>query len=104
MKSSETIFQKQDEHSCDIPLEKTIMCSIPQGYVCEQNMVLAMTHVEWRWRFFNINGRKTVEISKKYPNKQRLFSKKKTGEWIEFEEDCSWNEYIVKEYFYYSRT
>ncbi|VBB18534.1 hypothetical protein YASMINEVIRUS_997 [Yasminevirus sp. GU-2018] len=52
------------------------------------------THTEWRWRFYNIEGRKMVEISKRDPNKNRVFIDN-TGRWINFSLDASWDKYVV---------
>lgn len=61
---------------------------------------------EWRWRFMKFaNERTTVEISYK-PNEMkeeqaRIYFNRK-GEWVKRKVPDIYNEYVVKEYYYYS--
>lgn len=47
--------------------------TIPPNAINQPRPDLITTHTEWRWRFFNINGRKLIEMSCKHPNKPRTF-------------------------------
>jgi hypothetical protein len=55
---------------------------------------LHKTHTEWRWRFFDIKGRKLIEISKQNPNENRIYMDN-MGKWISFTLDNSWDQYVV---------
>ena len=55
---------------------------------------LQKTHTEWRWRFFDIKGRKLIEISKQNPNENRIYMDN-MGKWISFTLDNSWDQYVV---------
>jgi hypothetical protein len=66
------------------------------------NPELLNTHSEWRWRFFNIDGRRLVEISRKEPNKQRLYVDN-TSKWTTYTLDKSWDIYVVDVRYYYTK-
>lgn len=57
---------------------------------------------EWRWRFLQIGGKSTVEISCLKPdsNKRLYFNNK--GEWVNREVDPVFDQFVTKERFYYS--
>jgi hypothetical protein len=55
---------------------------------------LQSTHTEWRWRFFDIQGRKLIEISKQNPNKNRIYMDN-MGKWVSDTLDNSWDQYVV---------
>ena len=61
---------------------------------------LMKTHIEWRWRFFDINGRKMVEISQKNPGQDRKCIDN-TGKWINFELEEDWNKFLIDSKYYY---
>lgn len=83
-----------------------IIQSIPKNSVKIQNPDLWITHTEWRWRFFDLNGRKLIEISKLpqssasgYPTK-RLYMDN-TGKWSESTLKGYWDQFLVDSWFYY---
>lgn len=64
---------------------------------------LMSNNIEWRWRFYEINGHTLIEISKKYPKSNRLFLDY-NGNWIEYKLDISVKKYIVGKKYYYTET
>ena len=74
--------------------------SIPSKALSERNINLEKTHIEYRWRFFNINGRKLIEISRKIPNEERLYTNN-ANEWIKEYVDSKLDIYVCEEYYYY---
>lgn len=76
---------------------------IPTGTVDKPNSDLIDTHTEWRWRFYDINGRKLIEMSCKYPNKPRSFMNNK-GEWSDDTNESEltlFNKFVTKTSYYY---
>ena len=61
--------------------------------------------VETRWRFLNIpstkNNKFVTEISKKTENTERLYLNK-YKKWVPYFVDPIFDQYVVKQYFYYS--
>jgi hypothetical protein len=68
---------------------------IPANSTSKPNTDLQKSHTEWRWRFFNVNGRKLIEITRKYPNKDRDYIDN-TGKWIKYVLDDCWDKYVVQ--------
>lgn len=58
-------------------------------------------YVEWRWRFFNIEGRKMVEISYKTKNGSRIYTDY-TGKTISYDLDSKWDVYVVNTLYAYT--
>ena len=57
--------------------------------------------MEWRWRYYDINSRKMIEISRKEPDKKRIFIDS-AGKWINnYVLDTTWDKYIVSEKYIY---
>ena len=57
---------------------------------------------EWRWRFLEFNNKSTVEISYlKYNTNQRQYFAK-SGSWITRQVPNVYDDYVVKQFFYYS--
>lgn len=77
-----------------------IQKSIPIGASDKPNSELEKTHTEWRWRFFNMEGRNLVEISQKKINNNRIYIDN-TGKWIYFELDNNWEQYITESKYFY---
>jgi len=77
--------------------------SIPSNSLNKPDPNLQNTHTEWRWRFFNINDSKKVEISKKDPLTKRQY-KLPNGEWIEYDMDNYYDKYVYKSCYYYSKS
>jgi len=86
---------------------ETILClgdikkSIPDSATNQPDPVLSKTLTEWRWRFFDVEGRKLIEISRKEPNNDRFYIDN-TRRWTRFTLDASWDKYIVGTKYYYA--
>jgi hypothetical protein len=79
--------------------------SIPTNTISSPDIKLSKTHTEWRWRFFNINGRKLIEMSCKHPNKKRSFMDT-SGEWTNDQNEdeiIAFEEFIQKTMYYYAQ-
>jgi hypothetical protein len=74
--------------------------SIPPDAVDTPNAKLQKTHTEIRWRFFNLKGRKLIEISKKKHNGERIYVDN-TGKWINYELKGNWNQFLIGSKYYY---
>ena len=74
--------------------------SIPEESFKIPRPDLLKTHTEWRWRFFNIEGRQLIEISKLEPNNERVYVDN-TSKWTKCTLDASWEKYIVNERYCY---
>jgi hypothetical protein len=81
--------------------EQGIINSIPSGSCDYPDPILRITKIEWRWRFFNINGRKMVEISKKKKDEPRIYVDQK-GMWIRSDIGSDWDQFVVREQYYYA--
>ena len=77
--------------------------SIPLSASDKPNAILSTTHIEHRWRFFNINNKKLIEITVKHPKQPRKYINK-SGEWIEYNLDDNWNMYLSYAKYYYTLT
>jgi hypothetical protein len=71
-----------------------ILATIPGEAESHPDPKLQKTHTEWRWRFFDLKGRKLIEISQKKPNSNRLYVDN-TGKWINFELRGNWDQFLV---------
>lgn len=98
MEKQKSIFKKSSESTINIG---DLMKTIPPNTMPHEDPELMKTMIEWRWRFFNINGHHFVEISKKKPEDKRLYVNS-NGDMIEKEIDDIWNQYIEKEKYYYT--
>jgi len=74
--------------------------SIPQNALSQPDSNLQLTRTEWRWRFFNFNGRQLIEISWKEPNTDRVYVDN-TGRWINYSLDKEWEKYITNAKYFY---
>lgn len=99
------IFEKINNTNERIILSyNEIIESIPKTATDKSDDKKKLKYTEWRWRFFNLNGRKLIEISKKQPNKARMFVDN-NGEWIdEFKADKldTWCKYLIETKYYYA--
>jgi hypothetical protein len=78
--------------------------SIPHDAHTTAQPNLMKTHVEWRWRFFDIKGRKMIEISRVSPNTKRVYIDNK-GEWTNDSGlDASWDQYVVETRYSYVKS
>ncbi len=80
-----------------------VINSIPQDSFDKPNIQLQQTNTEWRWRLFDINDRKVIEITYKHPNKPRMY-KDNQGNWIEYtlDKEWIWDKYLTYSKYYYS--
>jgi hypothetical protein len=100
--NDDSISDNDDIKSEKIPLSREyIYKSIPNNASNKPDLNLVKTQIEHRWRFFNINNRKLVEISIKHPNKERLYINS-TGEWTSFVLDSKWDMYVTSAKYYYT--
>lgn len=76
--------------------------TIPHNATNIPDKELQKTHTEWRWRFYDINNRKMVEISKQELNKDRIFINN-TGHWVTHSLDSSLDKYIVDSRYCYNK-
>ena len=106
MDKSETnsIFVKQSEikrPECKLDYNEIIK-SIPDEAVENELPEYRKTHNEWRWRFLDINGKKTVEISmlnKGEPTRKYI---NKYGQMVEYTVDPQYDQYVTKTLYYYT--
>lgn len=76
--------------------------SIPSCATNKQDTKLLNTHIEHRWRFFNINNKKLIEISIKHPDKPRQYINN-SGNWIDnYNLDSKWDVYLTSTKYYYT--
>ena len=90
---------------CDTVSFPKIIDTIPSGYYKERQLQLYNSgKTEWRWRFYQMGDRSFVDISKLDPTFNiRMFVNRK-GEWYEDEVPKEFDQYVVREYYYYSST
>lgn len=81
---------------------KDIIESIPTNAVTKPILNLQSTHTEWRWRFFDFNGRTMIEMSKLSPFTDRQYMDNK-GKWISYDLDNNWDKYVVDIKYYYAK-
>lgn len=91
--------QKQKNQRYDQRCEMTlslndIIKAIPENATKHPLEHLQKDHTEWRWRFFDLKGRKLIEISKKSPNCDRIYVDN-TGGWTQCELKGNWDKYLT---------
>jgi hypothetical protein len=79
-----------------------IIKSIPKNAVEHENLELAKTLVETRWRFFQFpeNENETIEISYKTPTQERLYMNQ-NSEWVTYNLSSDFDRFIIKTYYFY---
>lgn len=98
--------QKNDGNNTEGIQQRTILSIdnlkkiIPQGVKNSPDNELIKTSIEWRWRYFDIDGRKMVEISQKKPNEKRRYIDN-TGQMIYYDLDEKWEKYLIGSNYYY---
>ena len=82
-------------------LDKDILQNCIPSTAQEQRQKMSESMIEWRWRFYNINQRKMVEISY-YDGEKRIYTDYNGNE-IEYDENelKSWEQFIVKTLYAY---
>lgn len=83
-----------DDESCMILSLQDIIKSIPATATKIPSTDLQKTHTEWRWRFFDLKGRKLIEISKMIPKSKRIYMDNK-GKWTEYTLKKEWDKFLV---------
>jgi hypothetical protein len=81
--------------------QENIYKSIPKSAVNNPDKKLETTHIEHRWRFFNINNRKLIEMSIKHPENNRKYINS-SGMWINYNLDSKWDKYLILSKYYYT--
>lgn len=101
---NQSIFKKskpESDISSNIALTKAIIYnSIPEDALDTEDPILAKTHTEWRWKFYDINSRKMIEISRKDPNSSRSYIDN-TGKWVQCTIDKELDKYVNCTKYYY---
>ena len=57
--------------------------------------------VMWRWRFFEVSGRRMIEISYAEPDQPRIYIDYE-GNNTHYKMDMSWDQYVTKVLYYYA--
>lgn len=83
---------------------KSIFSSIPKDALLVPNLELRKSHTEWRWRIFDIPNMKSqlVEVSYKKPNENIMYADK-NGNWKEACVDKSFDNFVIMEFFSYTK-
>ncbi len=77
-----------------------IMRTIPNNAMTKPDRELEKTHTEWRWRFFDVKGRKLIEISKKHLCDDRMYVDNR-GSWIHHSNTNEWDKFVVNTMYHY---
>ena len=86
---------------CEMVLDiNDIMRTIPNNAMTKPDRELEKTHTEWRWRFFNVKGRKLIEISKKHLCDDRMYVDNR-GSWIRHNNVSEWDKFVVNTMYHY---
>ena len=103
--STNSVFMKKTQQNYKICYESILKTIPDNSYTEPQND--KNDKVEMRWRFLNIPNssqdkyKKMVEISKRRPGAAREFLNKQM-EWIVATVDPYFDQYVTKQYYYYS--
>jgi hypothetical protein len=104
MDDNSSIFIKQSE----LPKEEhkfsylSIKENIPEPSYNTQQPSLKKTTTEWRWRFYNIEGKKVVEISFVNKNSNERTYVDKYGNFIKSNVSKEFDKYLIEEIYCYS--
>jgi len=97
-------YENVEQYNENTSLSKEeILGSIPENALKTTDSELSKTHIEWRWRIFEIPNRpnKLIEISFKKPNNERMYINK-SGSWTNSEVGNEYDKFVVDEYYTYS--
>jgi hypothetical protein len=96
------IFIKNNKSQI-ILVEEELLSLIPKEATNYQNIELAKIMVEWRWRIFDIPGKKNkmVEISYQNVKNPRMYMDK-YGKWVERVVSDEFDKYVVQSYYCYT--
>lgn len=93
--------ESHENENCEMVLNiNDIMKTIPNNAMTKPNIDMGKIYTEWRWRFFNVKGRKLIEISKKHPHNDRLYVDN-TGGWIQYTNTNEWDKFLVNVMYHY---
>lgn len=73
-----------------------------KNVVLKSNIKLANIYTEWVWKFYNINNRQLIVITKKEPNKEILYMVQ-NNEWKPFTDEHLYEKHIVLTLYYYAK-
>jgi hypothetical protein len=76
---------------------------IPWSSTTPKKSVIPDNTIEWRWRFFNINNRKLIEISYLDSNNGKRIYTDYSGNKIEYDLDNKWDAYLTKILYAYAK-
>lgn len=102
--TNNNVFMKQDDQGNIVVTKTDVLETIPKG---STEMPLKnwrdTKNKEWRWRFLKLpEKRHVVEISFiEATSTQRIFFNK-YGNWVPDNIDPVYDNYVIKEYYYYS--
>ena len=101
-----SIFAKKNKNDDIISttiLKEDLLESIPKGARSKKDKELELNNTEYRWRILKLpnSEKEYIEISYKVPNKKRLFMSH-NKEWVEYEKASQFDQYVIKEYYYYT--
>ena len=98
----DSIFEKNNNIIKNTYIED-IFGTIPKESVIKRDINLAKTHTEWRWRFFQFNKIKKIEISNLSPITNKRLYLNNMNKWVERNVSDEYDKYVIKEYYYYSQ-
>ena len=100
---NDVCIEQRSHDQCEMILDiNDIMKTIPNNAINKPDCELGKTNTEWRWRFFNVKGRKLIEISKKNPNHERMYVNN-TGSWINYNDISNkWDKFLVRVAYHYA--
>jgi hypothetical protein len=100
------IFITKSEKDDDMSGKLTVTCvlnTIPNQAVTDRltNWKQSMK-TEWRWRFLEFDGRRTVEISYETADSDKRLYFNKFGEWVERNVPTEYDKYVIQTFYYYN--
>ena len=103
IENSEVEKSKQNISTCVILDSHDLNNMIPESATPLKRNVIPNDTIEWRWRFFNINNRKLIEISYLNSNNNKRIYTDYTGDKTEYDIDSKWDIYLTKVLYAYAK-
>lgn len=107
---SDNIFIKKEdvgkyEKVINFPLDnEQVLSTIPTSAVKKPNNDLLLKgSTEWRWRIFNFDGKKKIEMSYYNINMKSRMYFNNNGEWVERDISEKYDKYVIDSFFYYNQ-
>lgn len=97
--TDDTVSRKRNE-SYTVLSSQDLLNSIPKNASTVKRNNTS-NGIEWRWRFFNIDGRKMVEVSYVGYDNKRTYTDY-MGNRIEYNMDKSWDKYVIQVLYAYA--